>query len=243
MAVEHGLSLWIETADRTILFDMGQSDLFAQNAAQLGIDLAKADLAVLSHGHYDHGGGLPHFLTRNTHAPVYVSRYAFDACYNAVGKYIGLDPALADSTRLVFGEGTQSLSPSLTLFDGSACPRRSLLGTFGLTRREGESLIPDDFRHEQYLLVEEAGKRVLFSGCSHRGIDDIAAYFRPDVLIGGFHVSKLTDQTALSDLSVKLNAVPTRYYTCHCTGTEQAQFLRKAMPNLFCLHCGDSIEL
>ena len=99
---EHGLSLFIETAETALLFDMGQSDLFARNAEKLHIDLREAELAVLSHGHYDHGGGLRTFLALNDHAPVYLSRYAFDEAYNAEGKYIGLDPALKNEKRLVF---------------------------------------------------------------------------------------------------------------------------------------------
>ena len=53
MQTEHGLSLYVETATKKILFDMGQSDLFAANADALSVDLASVDTAVLSHGHYD----------------------------------------------------------------------------------------------------------------------------------------------------------------------------------------------
>ena len=74
---EHGLSLYIETNGHRILFDMGQTDLFYENASTLGVDLSLVDLAVLSHGHYDHGGGLRKFLEVNSTAPIYLRKEAF----------------------------------------------------------------------------------------------------------------------------------------------------------------------
>ena len=62
IGAEHGLSLYIETDGHKILFDMGQTDMFERNAKTLCIDLSEVDIAVLSHGHYDHGGGLARFL-------------------------------------------------------------------------------------------------------------------------------------------------------------------------------------
>ena len=187
---EHGLSLFIETGETRLLFDMGQSGLFAENAEKLGVDLSSAELAVLSHGHYDHGGGLPVFLEINDRAPVFLSRYAFDECHNAEGKYIGLDLKLKIEPRLVFtGEETE-LSPALHLY---ACNEREPahpIDSAGLTVRRGGEVVPDGFRHEQYLLIEEAGKRVLISGCSHKGILNLLDWFAPDVVVGGFHLMK-----------------------------------------------------
>ena len=94
LVCEHGLSLYIEAGDLRILFGAGQSAAFADNAEKLGVDLSAVDLCILSHGHYDHGGGIARFLEVNDHAPVYVSRHAFGDFYNAEGKYIGLDSAL-----------------------------------------------------------------------------------------------------------------------------------------------------
>ena len=62
LKAEHGLSLYIETGKHKILFDMGQTDAFADNAEKMGIDLSQVDFAILSHGHYDHGGGLKYFM-------------------------------------------------------------------------------------------------------------------------------------------------------------------------------------
>ena len=74
---EHGLSLWIEKDDKSILFDTGQTDVFYHNARKLGIDAGSADFIVLSHGHYDHTGGLACFPNRSKVPPIYVHPDAF----------------------------------------------------------------------------------------------------------------------------------------------------------------------
>lgn len=221
LACEHGLSLYLETGAHKILFDMGQSSAFAENAEKLGIDLSLVDFAVLSHGHYDHGGGLETFLHRNRTAPVYLSCHAFEPHFNASGKDIGLKTP-ASSERLIFIQGVTELASGLTLYTVPFPPT----DTAGMTFRDGQ---PEDFRHEQYLLIEESGKRILISGCSHKGIVAIAEHFRPDVLIGGFHFMKTEDENLLADAANRLLALNCTYYTGHCTGQKQYDFLKSRM--------------
>lgn len=122
VGAEHGLSLWVEACGKKLLFDSGASGLFLENAARLGIDVADADFAVLSHAHYDHGGGLAAFLEANSRAKVYVRAGAFAPRYarrrNGRTEYIGIDAALAGNGRVVETGETCALAPGLTLFSG-----------------------------------------------------------------------------------------------------------------------------
>lgn len=238
---EHGLSLYIETAKHNILFDMGQTDMFLRNAHKLGINLADVDVSILSHGHYDHGGGLEKFLDINKKACVYLSQYAFEPHYNGTKKYIGLDTALKNDDRLIFTEDMMTIDDNLILYSCNNNIRNHNLGSFGLTTMQNNEFLPDDFRHEQYLLIEENHKKFLISGCSHKGIMDIAQWFKPDVLVGGFHFSKLPLDETLEKYARYLNDFNIDFYTCHCTGVEQFNFMKNYMTKLHYLSTGESI--
>ena len=239
LTAEHGLSLFVETRRHKILFDAGQTGAFADNARRMGVDLREADVAVLSHGHYDHGGGLKRFLEWNDRAPVYLSRYAFMPHFNGSEKYIGLDQTLEGCERLVPTGDVLQIDEELTLYSCNQSERIAPLESFGLTARMQGALAPDDFRHEQYLLVRDGERKILFSGCSHKGILNIANWFRPDILIGGFHFTKLDpddpeDGKRLERVARELTRLPTKYYTGHCTGIKQYRFLKQIM--------GDQLE-
>lgn len=238
---EHGLSLYIETDKHNILFDMGQTALFSENAEKLRVDLSMVDIAVLSHGHYDHGGGLKKFLSINDKAPVYINRYAFEPHYNGKEKYIGLDISLQDNERIIFTDDFYEIGQGLTLHSCNDRPKNIELGSLGLNMLINDRLLPDDFRHEQYLLIEENGRRILISGCSHKGILNIAEWFKPDVLVGGFHFSKLPLDDTLKGYADFLNGFATDYYTCHCTGTEQFAFMKKYIKKFSYLSTVESI--
>ena len=100
----HGLSLYVETAEHRLLFDFGpDGELLKENAAALGIDLAAVDVAILSHGHDDHAGGLKAFLETNDRAKVCAHRLAFLPHYSirdGVLKEIGADAVLIGETMM-----------------------------------------------------------------------------------------------------------------------------------------------
>lgn len=244
LTAEHGLSLYIETNRHRILFDTGQSGVFADNAQKLGVDLKNIDFVVISHGHYDHGGGIARLLKENEKAPIYINRHALGAYYNGVEKYIGLDPTLAGrQDRLVLTGDALKIAEGVELFTGNDRAPIHKVDSAGLLKRDGEQLVADDFAHEQYLVLEEEGRNVLISGCSHKGVLNVVDWVKPDVLVGGFHFSKMEPER-LTHAAEELKKYPCTYYTCHCTGVPQFQYLQDKMGNqLRYLATGDVAEV
>jgi 7,8-dihydropterin-6-yl-methyl-4-(beta-D-ribofuranosyl)aminobenzene 5'-phosphate synthase len=244
---EHGLSLYIEACGKKILFDAGASGVFADNAAALGIDLSQVDIAILSHAHSDHCGGFLSFLEYNDKAPILARPETRGSYHNASGNSIGMDPGLRYSKRICCTEDTQPIAKGLTLFAAKDMEMIEPIDSAGLSYcpRDTLTLLPDDFQHEQYLLIEEAGKRVLISGCSHKGILNIANHFKPQVLIGGFHYMRVDPTNPrLESAAHSLLQHPTVYYTGHCTGAEQFDAMKKIMADrLQPLSTGTIIEL
>ncbi len=256
--VEHGLSLHVQRNNgQQVLFDMGQSDLFVQNAARLGIDLDRVDWAVLSHGHYDHGGGLSHFLARNAHAPVYAHCEAFNPHYSLRDTglhFIGLDPALEHHPQMHFCQGVFSLPSGGKIF---SLPRKKETAPPGNRLLYGpDKQRSDSFDHEQNLLLEEGGHTVLFAGCAHKGIVSIMqeatrlAGHSPTHVFAGMHLvksglSRQEEERYIHDLASSLLAFPRcHYYTMHCTGVEQFEKLHTLMPGrISYLGTGEAVDL
>lgn len=245
LSCEHGLSLYIEACGKRILFDAGETGAFADNAEKLGVDLSLVEVAILSHGHSDHSGGLLRFLSVNESAPVYLRKSALDDYYGSKGDYIGLDERLKCSSRLRFVGDSQKIGDGLTVISGTVITEHQPIDSAGLTVRRNGLSLPDSFCHEQYLLIEEGGKRILISGCSHRGILNIAQHFQPDVLVGGFHFFKQEPGSRMiKEAADQLLEYQTIYYTGHCTGEEQYLFMKKIMADrLRYLSTGTELQL
>lgn len=228
---EHGLSLYIETKAHKILFDFGQTDAFVENATSLGVDLGQIDIAILSHGHYDHGGGLARFLELNNHARIYLNEHVFDQYYHGTDKYIGLNQELKNNPRLIFTKDYLKIDHELEIYTCNDKETTYPLDSANLTINKNNTFVPDRFIHEHYLVIHDHGKKIVIGGCLHKGVCNIINWLTPDILIGGFHFKKqkiINNYNPVLDQAGKILAKSnTIYYTCHCTGIIQYQYLKK----------------
>ncbi|MDP3386201.1 MAG: MBL fold metallo-hydrolase [Eubacteriales bacterium] len=246
LEVEHGLSLYIETKKHKILFDTGESGIFAQNAIKMDVDLSAVDMVVISHGHYDHGGGLKTFLSLNSKAKIYVNKKTFDKHYairpNGVKTYIGLDEGLLGNDRFIFAGNSMVVDDEIELFSGVKAQRLNPSGNQDLLMMNGDEFIPDDFHHEQNMIINEDDKTILVAGCAHNGIVNIMDHYHylknsfPNHVVGGFHLynrSRNTNENPMlvDEIGESLLKTGSQYYTGHCTGMESFSRLKKIMGN------------
>lgn len=242
--VEHGLSLFIETGAHRILFDTGSTAMFGDNARKLGIDLSTVDIAAISHGHNDHGGGIPAFLEINSTAPIYMSEHAFEPHFTkrktGAIQFNGLTPDLLDSGRIVLTGAECRIDDELLLFSDVTGNKLRSGSNDKLLVTDGKTYQHDPFLHEQNMLIQEGTKNVLIAGCAHRGIVNIMdramelAGGPMDLVIGGFHLSNPRDggcepRETIDAIADYMLSFPTMYYTCHCTGTEAYGILKEKM--------------
>lgn len=233
---EHGLCLYIETKNHKLLFDLGQSDLFLENAKLLNVDISSVDTVILSHAHYDHTGGLKAFLENNSIAKIYVNENVDGDYFNGQEKYIGFDKDMLENERLIFTKDELKIDDEIFVFTGNQLEQAFQKESDKLFEVKNGVKEKDSYKHEQYLLLKENGKNTLISGCSHKGVFNILAWAKPyDVscFIGGFHLKDLDENDSLikvlHDFADVLNSKKMKYYTCHCTGVEQYGTLKRFM--------------
>lgn len=256
LAKEHGLSLYIETETKKILFDVGESKKFLKNAEILGINLEEIDILILSHGHRDHGGGLEYFLEKNSKAKIYCSEYYFEKHYKKIfGAFveIGIPYEVMDVERFIFVEDFLEID-ELLLFHCSECQNSNPLNESLYVRDEEGKYELDDFRHELNLIVKDNEMDVLITGCAHKGFNNIVRSARElgrivRGVVGGLHLSSRTSLTKNNEYIEKVirkinRSKVEKIYTCHCTGEYGAKKLQEECNCLVEeLRTGDKIKI
>lgn len=238
-AFEHGLSLYIETEKHKILADTGATGAFAENAEKLGVDLSSVDMVVLSHGHYDHSGGILTFTEKNRHARIYMQQKATGDFYHGE-RYIGIDRRIPDLPQVEMIRGDRVLDGEVSLFSNITGRRCFPQSNLALTRKINGKEQQDTFDHEQCLVIKEGKEQVLVSGCAHNGILNILDRYReiyggmPARVISGFHMMKKTpyteeEKSLILETAKELAEYETVFYTGHCTGDEAFALMKPVM--------------
>lgn len=258
----HGLSFYVETEKHKLLMDLGPSEETLQNAQAMGIDLQAIDTVILSHGHYDHSGGILPFAKINDRAVIYMQESASDEYYSDSGetapvryKYIGIDKNITKLPKVRLLQGDYKLDDELELFTIKKRTHALPFTNKRILIRRGNQYLRDDFTHEQFLVVRQMGKTILLSGCAHNGILSILDAFctrygqAPDLVISGFHLKQKTEYSEdeireIKEMAEDLRGFPTRFVTCHCTGIPAFDIMKEIMGNqLQYVHSGEEVDL
>lgn len=239
---EHGLSLWIEYAGKNILFDTGQTDAVIKNAGILDIDLSRTDIIVLSHGHYDHTGGLEKVLEIAPDAIVYLHPDAPKVRYSCPPgkqpKDISMPETvcqkvgeLASKNRVIYTTRPQSLHGKLMIT--GTIPRirdyEDVGGPFYLDRK---AQIPDPLNDDQALFIELSKGLVVIVGCAHSGIvntlDAISASTEQHeifAVIGGMHLANASHIRIENTIEAFKKYDIQKIIPMHCTGQSAMEYL------------------
>lgn len=261
-AYAHGLSFYVEIKKHRMLLDLGPSGETLQNAQILGINLKKVDTVILSHGHYDHSGGILPFAGINDQALIYMQETAVGDYFSDRGKsaperyeYIGIDKDIAKLPQVRFLQGDNQLDEELELFTIKNRSHKLPSSNKRILVRKGDLLQCDDFVHEQFLVIRQGKTRILMSGCAHSGILSIMDAFcdkygkEPDLVISGFHLMKKAEYTGdeireIEEIAEELKKYSTWFITCHCTGLPAFDRMKAIMGDqLTYVHSGEEIDI
>lgn len=245
LETEHGLSMRVVAGGKHILFDTGMGMALPGNAAALGADLSRTDAIVLSHGHYDHTGGLPHIFDLGVAPTIFMhpeaTRMRYGCLQTPPHKAIGMRPAIADA----LGAREKDIVPTgkpiqITdrLWITGPVPRRNAFeDTGGPFFVDADCLVKDLIPDDQAIWFDTTAGIVVLLGCAHSGVVNTLDYIAEltgttafCAVIGGMHLvnasAERLDATAEALQHYKVQQLA----PCHCTGENPASFLASRFP-------------
>lgn len=243
LTAKHGLSVYIETEQMNIIFDTGPDKSYIKNAHTMGIDLSKAHTVIISHGHSDHIGGLGYLNDINKHAKVYLSQYALDAHWLKFGMYYH-NVGAKDNIKIDYENRLCFVQSDIEIAKGIHIIALNPTNEYTKNLYKGSNKELDNFNHEIMLVIESENSIVLFTGCSHHGIVNMAKIAlekfpnkKIEAIIGGFHLIGIPivntlgkTKEEISFIGNELNEMPIHsMYSCHCTGSKGYKILKNIL--------------
>lgn len=236
---EHGLSFLIETGDEKILFDTGQGFVLEHNLRKLNLSLADVKTVVLSHGHYDHTGGLHTALPMMNRPTVYAHPAVTEAkfvCYkNHESRSVGMPEAdrdaLLQKAEWIRTERPIKLPGGLRL-TGPILRTSGFENTGGPFFLDEAGTIPDFIEDDQAAFIETAHGTVVILGCAHAGIINTLKTIRKltkrqpiHTVIGGAHLHSASKERMTQTIKALQKLDIQCLFLCHCTGFDAAATL------------------
>jgi len=254
LKTEHGLSLWIEYGNKKILFDTGQSDSILYNAKTLGIDLARINAIVLSHGHYDHTGGLHSVINVPSEVKVYLHPAATEPKYSrkaSEARYIGM----SDTAKIAI----QNCLPTWTARPVQIFPGISVSGQVprindyedvgGAFFNDVIFQKPDQLLDDQSLFIESSKGLIVVFGCAHAGVVNTLDYISKltgekniYAAIGGMHLINASQIRIEHTIGVFKKYQIQKVIPLHCTGRKAIDDMKSAF-NEKCLLLGSGGQI
>ena len=251
---EHGFSCLIETDNGPFLFDTGQGVGLLHNADLLEVPLSSLKGVILSHGHFDHTGGLKHLLGRTGSIPVYAHPDLFKERF-WVGKFEQRSNGIPFDRRMLEKHGAcfnlsadfMELSPELWL--SGEIPRPSTCEKVdpALQFKDNSGTLQHDQIEDDCSVVLESEKGlVVLLGCAHAGLANILHYVSEVMqseeiyaVLGGTHLAPASDEQFAQTIAVLKQYNVQKIGVGHCTGQRRSAELYGQFPdNVFFLSVG-----
>lgn len=258
MIPEHGICFWIEIGSTKVIFDTGQGGALPNNARILGVSLEQTEFVVLSHGHYDHTGGLKAVLQLSQNPKVYAHQAAFQpkfAC-NEYGRSraIGMPSMNEKSVRKLAGDVIFTTKPTQIadcLFVTGEIPRvTEFEDTGGPFFMDERCIKSDPLLDDQALFFESSRGIVVLLGCAHAGVINTLLYIQQlthgkpiHAVMGGMHLLSASRKRMNNTIKYLVRINPDLLGPAHCTGRAATAELWEAFSQK-CFPCsvGTSIE-
>lgn len=239
---EHGLSVLLEVDGKSFLWDCGQSGIAVENALIKGIDLRKIEGIGISHGHYDHAGGLPAVLTASGPKRIYMHPKALEPklfidgnTERSIGIPIRRETLEYACGELILSDEPVEVMPGVRLtgevprvseFEGTEANLYSIVE---------EEIRPDTFPDDQSLVIDTPEGAVVLTGCAHSGLVNILKHVMEThgkirAVVGGTHLGLgATPERIEASIDFLEEVLPEKIVPCHCTGQNAAMLMMQRL--------------